>query len=457
MTTNNMPLDQAALIPELPPAPDTANIAESKEKREITAAERLLLPAALVVAILYDRLSFAAFFGAFGVFGYGNGFSFASAFWLCYIVILYAFYWKKLARNRILWYVTGCCAALCVWNFFPAFTISSELAHRNIEFSMLTYLVIPAVLMAHAQFLAGDYKLKDVGKIAVAWLLGWIIKPFSGIPAFFGAAGSLVSGGNKSAVKKAALGVGITLPLLCVIIPLLCGADRVFGYYLAQFVGNWNFTSLFIHTVVVAVACILFYSFLWNIGFGIKEKVSEKAAMKIDAIISCIVLGSVSLLYVMFCAVQFTYLFAGAGLPDGMTYSEYAREGFAQTVVICAINLLLFGIFMQFGRTRKAVTGFLTGLLGLTVVMLFSGFIRLKLYIDAYGLTWLRLLSAWFVIYLAVVIVLCGVRMLREKLPAIALCALILLGWYVALGYSNPNMLVERYNKSHSYDIVGMR
>lgn len=444
MTTNDQPVGQFGIIPAPTAAPDAEGRAEIKPKREYSAAERLLLPVSLVVAVLYDRLLFRPLFLDLDeVIGKLSG-----AFWLCYLAVFYAFYWKKLARNRVLWFVAGCSAALCAWNFFYDW---------NVKFTILTYLVIPAVLMAHAQFAAGDYKLKDAGKIAFAWLFGWVVKPFSGLPALFGAIGSLASGGGKTTAKKAVLGVAVTLPLLCVIIPLLCGADMVFGYYIGRILGDWDFGSLVGHIIVSVLAFALFYSFLWNVGFGVKEKHGEKAAMQIDTIICCIVLGSVTLVYVLFCAVQFTYLFAGAGLPYGMTYSEYAREGFAQTVAVCAFNLLIFGVFLRFGSGSKAVSGFLYGLLGLTGVMLVSGFMRLKLYIDAYGLTWLRLLSAWFVIYLAVVLVLCVVRMLREKVPAVALCALILLGWYVTLGYSNPDALIERYNQTHNYDTVQMR
>jgi hypothetical protein len=194
---------------------------------------------------------------------------------------------------------------------------------------------------------------------------------------------------------------------------------------------------------------------MWNTGLREKAKAQAqiRPALSIDAIICYIVLGAACLLYVLFCAVQFTYLFAGAGLPGDMTYSEYAREGFAQTVAVCALNLLIFGVFLQFGAKLKAASVLLAALLGLTSVMLFSGFIRLKLYIDAYGLTWLRILSAWFIIYLVAVIVVCVVRMLRVKLPAIALCALILLGWFTALGYANPDALAAGYNQSYHYDL----
>ena len=417
-----------------------------------------MLPVALLVAILYDRLAHTPFFNdGVWVDRFGH-IMFAGIFWLCYLVIFYAFYWKKISHSKVLWFVAGCSALLCIWNFLIGI-YSEKYVHDkgyyyfgNHEFASLTWFVIPAVLMAHAQFAGGGYRLKDAGKMAVAWLSGWVIKPFSGIPVLFEVIGALCSSGNKSTVKKASLGAGVTLLLLCILIPLLGSADRVFGYYLNQIVGRWNIGSFVWHTIVIAIAFTLFYSFLWNVGFGTQETTAPTISARIDLLISCIVLSAVTLLYLLFCTVQFTYLFAGAGLPGGMTYSEYAREGFAQTVVVCAVNLLIFGVFLQFGAQNRITTILLAALLALTGVMLVSGFVRLKLYIDAYGLTWLRLLSAWFVIYLAVAVICCGIRMRKKKLPVIAVCAMILLGWYVVLGYSNPDALIERYNQNYHYN-----
>jgi hypothetical protein len=323
----------------------------------------------------------------------------------------------------------------------------------NDEYTIMTFFVIPAVLMAHAVIFAGNYTIKDAGKIAAAWFLGWFIKPFSGLPAFFGSIGSLMFG-DRPALKKVIIGVLVTLPLLCIIIPLLSGADQMFGYHVENILSDWNVPSFIWHTFVTILVFALLYSFLWNVGFGKNELAAGVTPLKIDPIISAIVLGTVSFLYLLFLGIQFTYLFGIAGLPSGMTYSHYAREGFAQTVVVCAINLAIFGFFLGFGVKCKAVKGLLSGLLALTGIMLISGSIRLGLYIDAYGLTWLRLFSGWFIIYLVVVIILCIVRLVREKLPIVAICAMILLGWYVVLGYVNPDVLINAYNLNLGYDLV---
>ena len=414
-------------------------------KRESSAAERMLLPAALMIAVLFDRLIFtplSQFEGIQTIRTLGG------LFWLCYLIIFYASYWKRLSRDKALWFVAGCTAALCAWNFI--FRVG------NAEYGLLTYLVIPTVLMAHAQLTAGGYKLKDAGSIAAAWLSGWFVKPFSGRPAMYMAIGSLVTGGVRQTAKRVTHGALAALLLLCVIVPLLCSADRVFGYYLGRIVEGWNIFSLVEHMVVVTLMFALFYSFLWNVGFGTEERlfVTIKTPLTIDTAVCGIVLSSVTLVYLLFCVIQFTYLFAGAGLPGGMTYSAYAREGFAQTVAVCAINLMIFGVFLHFGVRNKFITGLLAGLLGLTCVMLLSGFVRLSLYIDVYGLTWRRLLSAWFITYLAAVVLLCAVRMLRKELPLIALCMILLLGWYVALGYSNPDTFIARHNRSRSVDVM---
>ena len=410
---------------------------QEKPKRIYSCKEKLLLPLSLLIAILFDRLIIAQ------IFNWNMSREWFAAFWLCYVVVFCAFYWERIKSDKVLWYVTACVVALCIWSFiFPH--------NRNFQYATITTLVIPGVLMAHAQWSVGGYSLKNPVGIGMAWLVGWIIRPFTGIPALVGASISLVSEENKPLAKRIAIGVLVASVLLAVIMPLLMGADMVFNYYVSGIFANWNLGSFVMHSIFVLIAFGLFYSFIWNVGFGKREKpINLLNGVSIDIIISAIVLGSVIAVYVLFCLVQFTYLFARMGLPEGMTYSEYAREGFAQTVAVCAINLLLFGIFLKISRGKKVLTALLSSLLALTSIMLVSGAVRLSLYIAVFGMTWLRLLSAWFIAYLAMVIVLCIVRLFVKKdLPVVGLSMLLLLVWYIALGYLNPDGFITWYNLS---------
>ncbi|MDR2166244.1 MAG: DUF4173 domain-containing protein [Clostridiales bacterium] len=398
-------------------------------------AERLLLPIALALAILFDRLMVANIFQDLTFF--------SAIFWLCYLAIFYAFYWSKLKRDSVAWFVAICVTALCIWNF--AFGQSGH----NWQFAAITFFVIPAVLMAHAQWTACGFTLKNSEGMALAWIFGAFVKPFTGLVPLFEAVGSLFTKKNRPLALRVLIGAGVAVVVMAVIIPLLMGADQVFNHYISRIFANFNIRSLLFHLTVIIIAFGLFYSFLWNIGMGENKirRIPEKFA--IDPVISGIVLGSVILIYILFCIIQFTYLFAGAGLPAGLTYAEYARAGFAQTVAVCAINLLIFGIFLRFGPKeagRKFLRALLMALLALTVVMLISGAVRLNLYIEVFGMTWLRLLSAWFILYMAATVALCAIRLFWKRLPVLVLAALLLLIWYVALGYLNPDAFIAWFN-----------
>ena len=430
MITNNPPDSGISTGSPVLGMPTTAK--NPLPARAFSNAERMLLLISLSIAILFDRLLFAPlFWDEFHL-------PFLSAiFWLAFLAIFYTLFWKRLRDNRILWMVSAFVVLLCIWNF---------LFDYQGEYGTMTMPVIPAVIMAHVVYSTGGYHLKDVGIFVSEWLSGWVFKPFSAISKMFGAADSLVAHTKRTTLKKVVLGVLCTLPLLFVILPLLGSADLVFGYYLTRMLGGFNFASFASHGIAIVIAAALFYSYLWNIGYAERKPAKERLHVSIDDIVSFIVLGTTVAVYTLFCVVQFTYLFAGAGLPANMTYSEYAREGFAQIIVICAINLFLFGVFLQYGKHDRAVSVLLASLLCLSGAMLDSGFVRLTLYIQTYGLTWLRMFSAWFILYLAAVIALSFVRMLHEKLPLIAVSAFVLLGWYTVLGYANPDGLIMKYN-----------
>ncbi|MCL2566374.1 MAG: DUF4173 domain-containing protein [Defluviitaleaceae bacterium] len=407
--------------------------------REYGFMEKLLLPIALLIGILYDRLIVRLIHIPFAYEWHQSPPLRSAIFWLCYLAIFYMFFWKRLKHDYAAHFVAICTIALCVWNFI--------FREGNSEFYTITFLVIPAVLMAHAMWNGAGHTLKNSEGIIMSWLSGFLIKPFSALPHLFGSLGSLLSDNNKPTAKRVFIGVVIAFAMMVFILPLLMGADQVFNYYIQQMFAGLSFFTFIFHSTAIIIITALFYSFLWNIGFGENKTLSVPESWSVDIIISSIALGSVIFLYILFCIVQFTYLFAGAGLPAGMTYSEYAREGFAQTVAVCAINLLIFAVFLRLGKGQKLLTALLGGLLALTGIMLVSGAVRLNLYIDAYGMTWLRLLSAWFIIYLVAVITLCSIRLfIKKELPVAALCGLLLLIWYVALGYLNPDGFVEWYN-----------
>lgn len=84
-------------------------------------------------------------------------------------------------------------------------------------------------------------------------------------------------------------------------------------------------------------------------------------------------------------------LFGGGGLPEGVTYSEYARQGAFPLLAIT----LLGGAFALSTRAvideHRALRPLLYAWLFQTILISAGALQRLVLYVDAYGLTYLRL------------------------------------------------------------------
>ena len=121
-----------------------------------------------------------------------------------------------------------------------------------------------------------------------------------------------------------------------------------------------------------------------------------------------IVLVAVDVLFAAFAVVQVVYLFGGADTLAlvGMTYSDYARQGYFQLAFVVALaGVLLLGAHEIMGRTRAFVMAAL-GLMLLTAVILASAALRLRLYQDAYGWTELRFFVAASITWLAACVVL---------------------------------------------------
>ena len=405
---------------------------EKPPKHSYETREKLLILIALVIGLLFDRLLFAKdFFTSFILH------KTYAVFWLSYLAIFYAYHWKAIKKNLPLWCIAMAAAALCLWNFF----------FFQWDFLLLNVLVIPAVLMTHAQLFTYQIRPKELFKAVCAWFGGWFIAPFNAIHHFFGICGGYFHMEKRPRAKGIGLGLLLSALLLCIILPLLTSADQAFAYFLDKLIVGFNPAEILLHIIFIAISGMLFFSFFWNSGHPRASTLAAqdstgRNAFKLDHLVLCIMVSVLLLVYTLFCSVQFTYLFAQAGLPMGMTYADYARQGFAQMVAICSLNLLFFGFCMFSDQKSKVMTGLLLALLVATAIILLSGLLRLNLYIGAYGMTWLRLLSAWFIIYLAVVIALCVVRLFRQKLPVVYLCGMLLLFWFVALGYANPSRLI---------------
>ena len=141
------------------------------------------------------------------------------------------------------------------------------------------------------------------------------------------------------------------------------------------------------------------------------------------------------LLFLAFVVVQATVLFGGHDHvleTAGLTYSEYARQGFWQLMAAASLTLVVVAMSLRLATVgssadRMLLRGLVGALCALTLVIVASAIKRLWLYEDAFGLTRERLAAETFSLAVGALFVLVLVAGLvpavRRRFARIAIAA----------------------------------
>ncbi len=155
-------------------------------------------------------------------------------------------------------------------------------------------------------------------------------------------------------------------------------------------------------------------------------------------------------IYAVFFASQaeiYVSAFTGV-LPDGFTYSEYARDGFFQLCAVSFINFLIIICTSVFSKDKKNVLLRICHftLSVMTLALLATAASKMIIYVGAYGLTELRILSSAFMVFLAVCFVLFIIKQFLPKVNTFAgtfVCAFLILA---LLSLGNADGICADYN-----------
>ena len=165
--------------------------------------------------------------------------------------------------------------------------------------------------------------------------------------------------------------------------------------------------------------------------------------------------GALAALVWMFVLVQVAALVGGHRYVDatvGVTYAEYTRQGFAQLVVATALTLVVVAVAVRHAprastADRLVVRAVLGALCVGTLAVVASALRRVDLYVEAFGLTRLRLLVVFGEVALGAIVLLvllAGIRWSGAWLPraVVAVAGVAML----ALAAVNPDAQIVRHN-----------
>lgn len=221
------------------------------------------------------------------------------------------------------------------------------------------------------------------------------------------------------------LGIGISLPVLVIILPVLSQADAGVSQMLTRvfervfvFEGGL-FLQLCIEIPVVVILSSLMFGTVYG---GIYQRNIEKDICKeykeisgegfhiIPDVAIYTFAGIIGFTYLLFIAFQAKYLFSACVgiLPKSFTYAEYARQGFFELCGITAFNVLLLFFMNIFARTvtreNKVLSVINIAFSTVTILLLITAMSKMGMYITAYGFTIKRIQASVFMIWLCLVL-----------------------------------------------------
>lgn len=163
------------------------------------------------------------------------------------------------------------------------------------------------------------------------------------------------------------------------------------------------------------------------------------------------VLTVLNVVYLLFSIVQFLYLFANLGIVEDFDYATYARRGFFQLMFVTLINFAIIIITSLNKRETTKGINIYTKIMNMllivfTVVMILSSFLRMYLYEQEYGYTFLRLLVYFILVTELILAIPTFVYVFNKKISLLKYYIVIISVMLVILNFTNVDKTIARRN-----------
>ena len=313
---------------------------------------------------------------------------------------------EKISFESVLWLIAEVAVAIA---------FSFELSHvwKGFHLLLFLHLFAPYWLLTRGKRLSEGDKTSHM----FFWdgLTAFFILPFKNfhlmlssiISTFTGKPGDKKGHGIRVALAVGAVILGLIL--LIIALALLSSADERFGKALDSFwkaLGIvWNF-ELFVKLFLTFFIASYVYGML---GGSFRETKAQFGARssgvlrllerikKVPPVIWFVFILLFSVFYVLFFVLQWTY-FVGAfeqKLPEGYIYSDYAVRGLMELLGIMVVNFLLLWLATRTSKKTSLIKVGGTILLLETILFAVVDFLKIYMYLKAYGFTPLRLQGIW--------------------------------------------------------------
>jgi hypothetical protein len=275
-------------------------------------------------------------------------------------------------------------------------------------------------------------------------------------PALVAPLAPVIARGRSRAAVSVLRGMALGAVLLAIFGALFVSADAAFAEVVNRaLVPDWSFGAFPARLAAFALAGGVGGALALNASTPATVAGARHAAGRLRPAEWVTALALLDALFAAFVAVQIAVLFGGHDhvlRTAGLTYAEYARQGFGEMIVAASLTLAVAALALRHtareGLRQERLLHVLLGLLfAFTLVVLASALRRLGLYEDAFGFTRTRLLAHGAILWLGALLLLvsgCALIGRPERLPG---AAVLMTGGALALFTAlNPEGIIAARN-----------
>lgn len=291
------------------------------------------------------------------------------------------------------------------------------------------------------------------------WILRFLRAGLLAVPAPLRDARRLAArGGRPGALRRVLVGA---------ILPVVGGAMFLSLFVMAnplieQVVAAWRLPPFsFPRLLFWAIALVLAWALMRPRGargrLTLRGRGLAPGAASTSVVVSLVVFNA---LFALQNALDLAFLWSGAPLPEGVTFASYAHRG-AYLLIVTA--LLAGGFVLVFLRPGSAqsrpVRALVIAWVAQNLMLVASSALRTLDYVEAYGLTQLRIAALAWMGLVGVGLVLIGVRLIREKSASwlIGANAAAMAAVLTAVATADIGSLAAAWNVRHAREVTGDR
>lgn len=376
---------------------------------------------------------------------------------MCFIIFLLEKYHKVKNRKGY-------------WLVFPILLLAiTYMIYQNQFFQMMNFIVM--FLLYHVMLIwimNKQYKLEFLARRVFTF----IFKPFQYIGKACKTIGMCFpkkkntkeNHKHSQFFKSIVIGIGLSIPIAIVVVILLCSADSTFarniiqiGDHFFQFLRNIFFNNLgfttFARIFIIVVVTIYFICCILNLLKRNPWKIGEesKKEIQVETTIFNTILTILNIIYFAFCTIQISKLGNIEFGTNGFDYADFAREGFFQLMAVSIINFAMIIITTKNKKQSTKMQIYYRKIMNIilaiaTIIILISAFVRMNLYGEAFGYTFLRILVYFALITEAILMIPTLIFICYEKFSPWKSYFVIITIMYLIMNFSNTNGIIAKHN-----------